>query len=255
MAEDKSSESEEADSLYDLVKDTTVLSQVVMIGASALVPIPFLDDVAKAYLEKSLFSTLAERSGLSLSKEEKYHLTQDTQGKGCWAFGCLGSAFLYPVKRLLRKVFFFLEVKRCVDQSTTALAQAYLFKLALKRGLWKPNSGVADSECVRRAIVATCHSQGVKPLETSIRHAFEGTKGLFRDFATKFVSAQTGTDESKIEKALVGIEKQETAELEGLTQKLATSLESVSDSYLAKFAASFENQLRLERQTPRDAKS
>ena len=37
--------------LYDLIKDHHLLAPVVMIGASALIPVPFLDDVAKEYLE------------------------------------------------------------------------------------------------------------------------------------------------------------------------------------------------------------
>lgn len=240
----------ENDLLYTLVRDTNILSHVVMIGASALVPVPFLDDVAKAYLEKSLFSVIAQRSGLTLSKDERYELTQDSSKKGCFAWGCLGSAFLYPLKKLLRKIFFFLEIKRCVDQSTTALAEAYLFKLTLHRGLWKPGGGSEDAKAVRRAIRQTCQSQGVKPLETSIRHAFEGTKGIFRDFAAKFVSERPGSDEAKIERAVAALEKQETAELAGLTQKLSASLESVSDSYLVKFASSLESQLKAERAKP-----
>lgn len=249
MGNDDKDPEAESDLLYDLVKDTGLLSKVVMIGASALVPVPFLDDVAKAYLEKSLFASIAQRSGVALSKEEKQKLTQDSQKKGCFAWGCLGSVFLYPFKKLLRKVFFFLEIKRSVDQSTTALAEAYLFKLALKQGLWKPGGDPKDAEAVRRAIRATCQSQGVKPLEASIRHAFEGTKGIFAAFAATFMKEKPGADEVQIERAVASLEKQETAELAGLTQKLSSSLENVSESYLERFNASFESCLKAERLT------
>ena len=43
---------EETELLYQVIKDHHLLAPVVMIGASALIPIPFLDEVAKEYLEK-----------------------------------------------------------------------------------------------------------------------------------------------------------------------------------------------------------
>lgn len=241
--------------LTSLVKDGDILTNVVMIGASALIPVPFLDDVAKAYLEKRLFAKLADHKELTLSKEEKQALTQDSDPRGCCALGCLGSAMLYPLKKLLRKIFFFLEVKRCVDQSTTALAEAFLFAVTLEQELWKTGGPLQDAECVRRAIRATCQSQGVKPLEASIRHGFEGAKGLFGDFAAKFVSKGAGEDEEQMAKAVESLEQEESAELAGLTKKLTVSLEKMPESYLERFAASFAQQLALQRarpaQTPR----
>lgn len=236
--------------LTSLVKDGDILTPVVMIGASALIPVPFLDDVAKAYLEKRLFAKVAARKEVSLSKEEKQGLTQDKDPRGCCALGCLGSALLYPLKKLLRKIFFFLEVKRCVDQSTTALAEAFLFAVTLEKELWQPGGPSHDAECVRRAIRHTCRSQGVKPLEASIRHGFEGARGLFGDFAAKFVSKGTGEDEEQMERAVESLEQEESAKLAGLTKKLTVSLEKMPDSYLERFAASFAEQLALERARP-----
>ena len=158
--------------LYELVKDSSLLTPVVLIGASALVPVPFLDDFAKAYLEKRLFRLLAEKEGLELSKEEQSHLTQHS-GSSCCLVGCLGSALIYPFKKILRKVFFFLEIKRSVDQSTTALAQAYLFRLTLRKDLWRPGGPVESADVVREAILAACHSQGVKPLEDARQVSFD----------------------------------------------------------------------------------
>lgn len=231
--------------LYELVKDSSLLTPVVLIGASALVPVPFLDDFAKAYLEKRLFRLLAEKEGLELSKEEQSHLTQHS-GSSCCLVGCLGSALIYPFKKILRKVFFFLEIKRSVDQSTTALAQAYLFRLTLRKDLWRPGGPVESADVVREAILAACHSQGVKPLETAIRHGFEGAKGTLSDFASKLADKVSGGDESeeKISKAVDRLEEEETEELKGLTRSLSDSLNDVSQPYLEKFSATFEKQIQ-----------
>ena len=244
---------EETELLYELVKDSHLLTPIVMIGASALIPVPFLDDAAKAYLEKHLFGMLAEREGLELSKDEKYHLTQEPSS-GCCAWGCLGNALLYPLKKLLRKIFFFLEIKRAVDQATTALAQAYLFRLTLRRDLWKPNEDIHNAHSVRKAIAEACRSHGVKPLETAIRHGFEGAKGTMADFAAKFAK-KTGDDEKDMKKAVDSLEQEEKAELAGLTQRLESALDEVEETYLAKFTKNFEQKLAAEKAKPPESET
>lgn len=238
----------ETELLYRLIRDTHLLTPVVLIGASAMIPVPFVDDLAKAYLEKRLFQELAQREGFKLSKEEQSRLTQEPSS-GCCALGCLGSAFLYPIKRLLRKVFFFLEIKRAVDQSTTALAQAWLFELTLNRGLWQPGGNPASCDQVRTAIREACHSQGVKPLETAISHAFRGAKGTLMEFARNFAGKAT-SDETKMAEAVADLEREEQEQLEGLTQKLSDSLGEVSDGYLERFAVTFEEHLAQELAKP-----
>lgn len=240
---------EEVEILYELIKDTHLLTPVVLIGASALIPVPFLDDITKVYLEKYLFARVAEREGLELTKDERYHLTQEKNSGGCCALGCLGSAALYPIKRLLRKVFFFLEIKRSVDQATIALAQAYLFKLALQRDLWAPGQDLDQAHCLRRATRAACQNHGVKPLETAIRHGFEGAKGTFSEFAAKFVK-KSGSDEKEMAQAVDALELEESEQLAGLTRSLSDSLGEVSDSYIERFAEVFEQQLALEKAKP-----
>lgn len=241
---------EDTELLYLLIKDSHLLTPVVLIGASALIPIPFADDMVKVYLEKRLFSEIAEKEGVSLSKEERSRLTQ-TPSKGCCALGCLSSAFLYPVKRVLRKLFYFLEIKRSVDQASTALAQAWLFQLTLHRGLWKPGGDIARCDQVRTAINAACHSHGVKPLETAIKHAFAGTKGTLKEFAGKF-SKKSTADEAEFAQAVEKLEEEQKEKLAGITQRLSDSLGQVSDSYLVRFAETFEQHLAVELAKPLD---
>lgn len=233
--------SEEAKLLYDLIGDKTLLSTVVLIGASALIPVPFLDDVVKKYLEMRLYRLVASSEHRELSKEQSEQLA-DEPSSGCFALGCVLSALIYPIKKILRKLFFFLEIKRAVDQATTALARGWLFHLALRRGLWEPSDDPESAVQLREVITAACESQGVKPLEAAIRHAFEGAKGTLNDFALKF-SKKGKPDEKDVAAAVESLEHDQKDELAGLTQRLTQSLSEVSGGYLEKFAANFERSL------------
>jgi hypothetical protein len=236
---------EETELLHETIGDTDLLTSVVLIGASALIPLPFIDDIAKNFFEKRLVRTIVEREGLEIHREEAATLTQEPKS-GCCALGCLSSAILYPIKKILRKVFFFLEIKRAIDQSTQALAQAWLFRLTLRRDLWRPSGDVMQADQLRQAIRAACHSQGVKPLETALRHGFEGAKGVFTDFASRFTSkfsGRTDADEKEMEKAVETIESEKKEELSGLNARLTSSVNEISGPYLERFAKTFEEQL------------
>lgn len=244
-------QSEEVELLYELIADSNLLTTVVLIGASALIPVPFLDDFTKSYLEKRLVNTIVENEGLEIGEEELEALLREEKG-GCCAFGCLSSAILYPLKKLLRKVFFFLEIKRAVDQSTQALAQAWLFRLALYRELWKPGSGRERAEELRLAIRSACHSQGVKPLETALRHGFLEAKGVFSELAGKLtakISGKSATDEKEIKEAVDKVKSEKSGDLGGLPKRLTDSVNDVSENYLTSFAVTFEQQLKDARNT------
>ena len=239
---------EDTQLLYALVQDNHSITPVVLIGASALIPIPFLDDIAKAYLEKHLFRVLAQKEGFELSKEEAEHLTQDPSS-GCCALGCLGSALLYPMKKILRKLFFFLEIKRSVDQSTTALAQAWLFQLSLKEGLWGPGLDLEKAHQLRRAIRLACRNERVKPLEAAVAYAFRGAKGTLMDFAAKFTQ-KAKSDEAELARTVDKLEADKEDEMVGITQRLAKSLHQNSDSHLSGLAQAYREALVEEASKP-----
>ncbi|MFA5503897.1 MAG: hypothetical protein WC314_21420 [Vulcanimicrobiota bacterium] len=245
---EKEATSEETELLYQVVRDHHLLAPVVMIGASALIPVPFLDDVAKEYLEKRLFRDIAAKEGLVLSKEEQKHLTQEKNG-GCCALGCLGSALIYPLKKLLRKILYFLEIKRSVDQATTALAQAWLFELTLRRKLWVPGGEIESCHKVRRAIREACTSHGVKPLELAVKQAFSGAKGTMLDLAGRF-SRETASNEDTIAQTVDQLESEQEENLKGITRKLSESLNDISESYLVRFGVTFEKHLAEEMARP-----
>lgn len=249
--------SEETQLLYELVGDAHLLTVIVLVGASALLPVPFLDDYAKSYLERRMLKAIAKREGMTLTSEELERLTVTPEtDRGC-CLGCLGKAVVYPIKKivfypikkLLRKVFFFLEIKRSMDQSSTALAEAWLFALALRRGFWSPGRDIAQADQLRDVVDSACNSQGVKPLETAFGHAFQGAKDTLLDFAGRFTGKNVG-DREKMDQAMSRLEEEESEKLDSLSRKLREALSEVGEVYLQRFAEEFEKQLEEARTRP-----
>ncbi len=234
--------------LYELVGDPHLLTVTVLVGASALVPVPFLDDVAKGYLERRMLRSIAKREGMTLSSQEVERLTKEPPD-GCCLMGCLGNVVLYPLKKILRKVLFFLEIKRSMDQSSTALAEAWLFSLALRRGLWSPGRDISEADRLREVIESSCQSQGVKPLETALTHAFQGAKDVMSDVASRFVGKKV-EDKAQIEAALDKFEVEEGERLSRLSKRLRDALGGVGEEYLRRFAQEFEHQMERASKKP-----
>lgn len=240
--------SEETQLLYELVGDAHLLTVVVLVGASALLPVPFLDDVAKGYLERRMLRAIAKREGMTLSNDELERLTVQP-ARGCCMVGCLGKVLFYPIKKILRKILFFIEIKRSMDQSSTALAEAWLFALVLRRGFWSPGRDISQADQLRDVIDASCNSHGVKPLETAFHHAFQGAKDTLLEFAGRFTGKNVG-DKEKMDQAMSKLEAEESERLASLSRKLKDALSEVGEVYLQRFAKEFEQQLEEARNRP-----
>ncbi len=241
---------EEVSLLFELLGDRDRLTAIILVGASAMIPVPFLDDWAKSYLERRSFRLGAEREKVKLSSEEADRLVQEPPG-GCCLMGCLGKALIYPIKKLIRKILFFLEIKRAVDQTTNALAENWLFSLALRRGIWTPGGDLSQADMLRQVIEKTCTAQGVQPLELAIGGAFKGAKGTLFNFANRFIGK---SDQSKEDLAATvdQFKAEEADQIAQLTQRMQKEISAISDSYLRRFALGFEKELSLAMEAPSD---
>lgn len=248
--------SEEMALLYEIIGDGHLLTLVVLTGATPLIPVPFLDDVAKGYLERRLLRSLAEAQQMKLSSEEVDRFTYEVP-KGCCAMGCLGKAvrkvIFYPIKKIVRKIFFFLEIKRAIDLSSLALAESWLFALALRRGFWSPGRDPAEADRLREVIEAACRGQGVKPLEAAFQGVFAGAKSTFFDFARRFTGRPDDSKE-KLDAAVDKLEQEEKEMLARLSAKLKEAISGVSEGYLQRFAEGFEKELERAMARPADQK-
>ncbi len=161
------------------VNQRTITMHAVLIGLTPLIPVPFVDDVVKGYFQRRLVRTLAAAHGRELSAEDVATLTED-RGGGCLK-GCLGQVFIFPLKMIFRKVFFFLEWKRAVDLTSHSYHQGYLLDYSLREGWLAAHTPHAKSSMeVRNAIEEVCRDAPIKPVESAIKISFNQSKSMLK---------------------------------------------------------------------------
>lgn len=229
---------EEVTLFFELVGDRDRLVSVVMVGASALIPIPLLDDVSQSFFRRRLFLLTLVQEQLSAKPVELDHLLKKPAG-GCCLTGCLGKAVIYPFRRLLRKLLFFLEIKRAVDESTAALAQSWLLALALRRNMWAPGLGLEQTDRLRETIALVCKTQGIKPLELAVASAFRGGRRTLGSFARYLIHGSSEGEEG-LELAFESFNEKQSDQVSALIRRLQVEGAKVSQSYLKELALEFE---------------
>ena len=145
-----------------------LLSYALLTGLTPLIPVPLADDLAKNHLRRQLVRRLARAHGLDLSADAAQSLAREQGGAGGCLGGCLTQALLYPIKKIFRKVFFFLEWKRAVDLTSYTYHWGYLLDYALGEGLLAgPTAAGAGTSVddLRTAIERACRDAPIRPLE------------------------------------------------------------------------------------------
>src|SRR5687767_2663958 len=88
----------------------TIATYAVLVGLTPLIPVPFVDDVVEGALVRRFVGALSASRGVTLSDAEVRALSFGSDG-GVFKKIARG-VFVYPLKKLFRKTFFFLEGKR-----------------------------------------------------------------------------------------------------------------------------------------------
>lgn len=235
-------ESAEVSILYELLADSERLLSVVLAGASALIPLPFIDDAAKTFFRRRLFRLTVLRGGSTLSSEELDRLLKEPP-KSCCLVGCLGKAVIYPIKRLIRKLLFFLEIKRAVDQTTAALAENWLLALALRSKLWVPGGELTHADSLREAMATVCAQHGTKPLELAVAAAYRGARETLFNAVSSIVYGSNDSADG-LEAAMTTVNLQQSDRVTRLLSRIQTEVSKVSAKYLKEFADRFEKELK-----------
>ena len=108
-----------------------LLRDAVLVGLTPLIPLPFVDDLARVALRRRLVRGVAAEEGVDLAPAMVEALAGEPAG-GC--LGTLPKLVLYPINKIFRKIFFFLEVKRAVDLVSTSWHYGWLLQVALRTG-------------------------------------------------------------------------------------------------------------------------
>jgi hypothetical protein len=221
-----------------------ILTHAVLVGLTPLIPIPVLDDVVKEYFLRRMARSLAAGRGVPLSDADVAALVEE-RSTGCLS-GCVGSVVVYPFKKLFRKVFFFLEIKRAVDLTSSAYHRGLLVDYALAGGIVGGAAARPAAE-VAAAIDDVLRAAGTKPVEHAVRLTYEQSVGALRGAASILQRAvqrvpKTG-GMAHVARAVEPIEAEEERELGGVTEALRARIESLPREYFDRLYADLHARL------------
>jgi hypothetical protein len=147
-------------------------------GLCPLLPVPILDDLALRRVRRHLVQRLCQAAGVAPTA---YQVTLLAGGRrGLTVGGCAAKAVLYPLKKIYRKVLYFLAIKEAVDTFSLLFHQGYLLQVALDRGALgrqgTPSDGAAHATGL--AILNTLEAADTRPINRMIRGVLVGSLGL-----------------------------------------------------------------------------
>jgi hypothetical protein len=161
----------------------TVIYHALLIGASLLVPVPFLDEKLASFIWKHMVSELAKNRGQSLTNDQILALSYQSR------FG-LSEGCLFVVRRifreLLQEILFFLEWRKAINLATDAYYSGYLLNELFAYDRFDP------SQAGNYAIALQKAKQGIntKLVKDVFRANFRSSKGVLTSVA-KWLSSIT----------------------------------------------------------------
>ena len=217
----------------------------VLAGLCPLIPIPFLDDWARDLLRRRAAADLCRRHGLRMPSDGILALTGG--GRSPDMAGCLRSLVLGPIlyllRKIFRKVFFFLTVKDCVDTTSRCFHETYLIRHALSAG--RLAGEPASAGRVHVAIGTACAETDPRPIERTIGAAFRGSRRALLAAAERlgsFVSSARRNPDPVLAADGDLPMREEEEILGGMVDELSESLAREA-GYLGRLAARFDRHL------------
>ena len=201
-----------------------------MVGLTALIPVPLVDDLARDAMRRRLVRAILAAEGVVLDEAAVEALANEP-GRGC-LIGCPLAIFVYPLKKLFRKIFFFLEVKRAVDLASTSWHFGWLLQGLLREGRRLP-SDPAAAAAIRATILDSLREVGVTPVERAFRSVLRGSTGVMRTMAARLgqVMGRSRRTPADVEAAVASVEAGEHGAIEGLADRLLRALDAVPQEH------------------------
>lgn len=216
----------------------------VLTGLTPLIPIPFVDDLARDYSRRRLVHALAAHRGIPLPAGAVEALT--TERGGCLVGGCLTQALIYPLRKIFAKVFIFLEWKRALDLTSQTYHFGYLVDCALQDGYLGGSSRRSVDE-VRQAIEAVCRAAPVRPVESAVAATFRQSKsaltGAVGELSRRFKGLTGRAERARVEATLASAEEQERKQVAGVAAALQERLRAVPDAHFQRLREQLRNRL------------
>ncbi len=225
--------------------DRRLAGHALMVGLTPLIPVPFVDDLARGYLLRRMVQALGQARGVVLDPPSLDELTRE-DGGGCALGGCAGGCLTWPFRRLLRKVFLFLEWKRATDLVARTWLYGSMLDGLLAQG-WRPQGTGPSATRVRQAAETAMAEVGTSPVLHASSLALGQARGSLEAGAALMQSAlaawrrPTG---AQVAQAVEAVEKEEEERLRPATDRLLASLSGLPEAWRQRLRARFLEELQ-----------
>ncbi|HYW09089.1 MAG TPA: hypothetical protein VE913_19170 [Longimicrobium sp.] len=112
--------------------DWSRYADATLAGLSVLIPLPFVDDAFESFFRKRIPGAVARSRGRTISDDARAALEANAGGSGCVTFPLRLTVGL--LKRLSRKLLYFLTVKQAADRVSYYWYRAFLVDHMLASG-------------------------------------------------------------------------------------------------------------------------
>ncbi|NLG99698.1 MAG: hypothetical protein GX491_20270 [Chloroflexi bacterium] len=118
---------------FHRINHGAILFYSLTIGLTPLIPVPFVDDWIKTSVQRRMVRVIFNGRGLAVSDKEVDRLLEEEFWPSCLG-GCAYTLIEYPIRRLLRKLVFILEIRRAYVLMSQTWYAGFLLDSALLAG-------------------------------------------------------------------------------------------------------------------------
>jgi hypothetical protein len=205
-----------------------IYADATFAGLCPLIPIPLVDMIFEWYFRQRIGPVIARRRGRPLSSA----VIQDiNRGDGCLG-GCLGWPIKLTIKllkRLSRKILYFLAIKEATDQLSHYWHRAYLLDYMVQHG-YLADESVSDTAA--QALEKVLDHPHISPLNQLAHRIVIGASHIFRTLRR----ARKGTEDEVVAQTRSLMAKNWSS-FDGYFRELSAEYEQVYRELLAQDTA------------------
>lgn len=182
----------------------TIAGYSAVAGLCPLIPIPFVDDFIVVRIQRRLYQVLCREHGFELSDAGAKILTDKPSSL---IAGALKNLLLWPVKKLITKIVYFLAVKSCADVAAGVFNEAWMFARVIEQE-YVPRTALAGGdratlERLRTAIATARDHVDPSATQAAMKSAFGVGREVFNSVLAgmRSVLTKSGTQEARLDAA------------------------------------------------------
>jgi hypothetical protein len=143
------------------IPENKIIRHALLIGASPLIPVLFLDEMVVGLLWRRMVTDLAKYHNIQLTKEQVNQLAIQNR-PGC-SSGC-STLVIYPFKEIIREILFWLEIRRGFNLASQAYYSGILLNELFQMASFDPMNALKYTRAINYA------AQGIN--RSSVKQAF-----------------------------------------------------------------------------------